>query len=269
MFVSKLFIPSFICIISLIFQAFKTSETQYFTSFDGTKIAYTDEGKGQPIILIHGFISNRTSWNTTILKKALLESGFRVIIPDLRGNGESDKPQNEDAYSNDAESKDLKGLANFLKVKQYSAVGYSRGAIVLAKLLTKDKRIKKAVLGGMGADFTNPNWNRKLMFAAAFGGKAHLYPETAGAISYAKSIGADTLVLGYLQKYQPVITKQELAKIKKPVLVICGNEDIDNGKPQDLQALLPKGVLKIVKGNHNNASKSEEFSKAVIDFLKN
>ena len=243
-------------------------ETKYYTSFDGTKIAYTDEGKGEVVILIHGFISNRTSWNNSVLKKALVESGFRVITPDLRGNGESDKPQNEEAYSNDAESKDLKGLADFLKLKKYSAIGYSRGSIVLTKLVTKDKRIKKAVLGGMGADFTNPNWDRRLMFAAAFAGKVHLYPETAGAVNYAKSIGADTLVLGYLQKYQPVTSKEELAKIKKPVLVIAGDEDIDNGKPQDLVALLPKGELKIVPGNHNNASKSEEFSNAVIDFLK-
>jgi hypothetical protein len=34
--------------------------TKYFTSFDGIKIAYTDEGDGFPVLLIHGFISNRT-----------------------------------------------------------------------------------------------------------------------------------------------------------------------------------------------------------------
>jgi pimeloyl-ACP methyl ester carboxylesterase len=251
-----------------VFTSAFSAETQYFTSFDGTKIAYTDEGKGQAVILIHGFISNRKSWDNTALKKSLLDRGFRVVIPDLRGNGESEKPHEETAYSGDAEIKDLMELANHLQLKEYQAVGYSRGAIVLAKLLTQDKRIKKGVLGGIGLDFTNPNWDRKLMFAEAFGGKSYLYPETQGAVNYAKSIGADTLVLSLLQKFQPVTSQNELGKIKIPVLVIAGDLDVDNGKPQDLAATLPKSQLEVVKGDHNNAHKTQEFADTVIGFLK-
>jgi pimeloyl-ACP methyl ester carboxylesterase len=244
------------------------TETNYFISFDSIKIAYTDEGAGFPVLLIHGFISNRTSWDNTELKKELLQKGYRVIIPDLRGNGESGKPHNEQAYAHNAEVKDLVLLANHLKFKYYDAVGYSRGAIVLAKLLTMDKRIMKAVMGGMGADFTDPNWKRRIMFAEAFSGKSYLYPETIGAVKYAKSIGADTLVLQYLQKHQPVTTKKELGKIKIPVLVIAGDADTDNGTPASLKVLLKKGELKIVSGNHNETHKTKAFAEAIIDFLQ-
>jgi pimeloyl-ACP methyl ester carboxylesterase len=250
------------------FQPSSSATTQYFTSFDSTKIAYTDEGDGFPVLLIHGFISNRTSWNGTELKKDLLLKGYRVIIPDLRGNGESDKPHNGEAYANNAEVKDLVLLFSHLKLQKYYALGYSRGAIVLAKLVTMDKRIKKAVMGGMGADFTNPNWSRRIMFADAFNGKAHLYPETAGAVQYAKSIGADTMALYYLQKHQPETSIKELKKIKIPVLVIAGDKDTDNGTPASLKALLKKGELKIVSGTHNETHKTKDFSLAVIAFLE-
>lgn len=236
-------------------------------SFDGVKIAFTDEGKGEPIVLLHGFISSGNSWNKTILKKVLLEKGYRVIVPDLRGNGNSDKPHDSNAYANDAEIKDLQLLADYLKLDSYKAVGYSRGAILLAKLLTKDKRITKAVIGGMGLDFTNPNWGRRIMFAKAFGGEEPLNEITEGAVNYAKSINADLKVLSLLQHHQPVTSIQELQQIKTPVLVLAGDQDIDNGKPADLQKYLPNSSLKIISGDHNNTYKEEGFSEAAITFL--
>jgi hypothetical protein len=55
----------------------------------------------------------------------------------------------------------------FLGVKKYSFVGYSRGSIIGARLLVLDKHVKKAVLGGMGADFTNPEWPRRIAYYEA------------------------------------------------------------------------------------------------------
>lgn len=242
-------------------------EIYSFKSFDGVKIAYTDEGKGNPIILIHGFISSGSSWNGTVVKKALIEAGYRVIVPDLRGNGKSDKPQNPEAYANDAEIKDLKALANHLELTSYQAIGYSRGAIVLAKLLTQESKISKAVLGGMGLDFTNPNWDRRIMFADAFSGRTKLNDATKGAVEYAKSVGADLKVLGLLQDYQPVTSVAALNQIKIPILVIAGDQDHDNGSPQELKNELKQGQLSIISGDHNNASKGEVFAQEILKFF--
>lgn len=249
----------------LLFTIAASAQTKYFNSFDDTKIAYTDEGKGKPILLIHGFINTRKSWDNTALKNDLLEKGYRVIIPDLRGNGDSDKPHEDDAYSQDAEVIDLMFLMVELRISKYSAVGYSRGSILLAKLLTKDRRVKKAVLGGMGIDFTNPNWNRRIMFQDAFEGK--ITEETKDAVEYAKSIRADLKCLHLQQKHQSVTSKRQLQIIKAKVLVIAGDEDTDNGDPATLSQAIPKSKLQIVKGDHNGTYKTTDFSKAVISFL--
>lgn len=244
---------------------FMNAQEASFQSFDETKIVYSDEGNGKAIVLIHGFINSRKSWDNTILKRELLSKGYRVIVPDLRGNGDSDKPYGPNAYSNDAEVKDLMALATHLGLKKYLAVGYSRGSIVLAKLLTQDKRIKKAVIGGMGIDFTNPQWDRRIMFAEAFDG--NVTAETEGAVNYAKSINADLKSLYLQQKHQPVTSLKELKTIKVKVLVIAGDLDTDNGDPGALQKEIPNSELKIIKGDHNGAYKTAQFSKAICSFL--
>lgn len=248
-------------------SAFGQAEYLFFKSFDQTQIAFTDEGNGNAVILLHGFISNGTSWSKTPLKADLIAAGYRVIVPDLRGNGKSDKPHDAKAYDG-TEVKDLSALLDFLKLNKVEVIGYSRGSIVLAKWLTTEKRIKKAVIGGMGLDFTNPQWDRRLKFGAAFSGEAPLDNLTEGAVTYAKSIGADLAILGLLQKYQPVTSIEELHKIKIPVLVIAGTEDIDNGKPEDIVVHFKKGLIEKVPGTHNETHKSQAFSDKIIDFLK-
>ncbi len=239
----------------------------YFTSFDNTKIAFTDEGDGVPVLLLHGFINTRKNWDRTELKKDLIAKGYRVIVPDLRGNGDSDKPQTDDAYANDAEVADMIALMDYLTIKEYHAVGYSRGTIVLAKLLTKDERIGKTVLGGMGIDFTNPNWERRLLFAEAFAGNPNEL--TQGAVDYAESVNADLRSLHLQQKHQPVTAMEELALVEKEVLVIAGDEDLENGTPSELQSVFPNASLQIVQGDHNGTYKNKAFSKAILLFLKN
>lgn len=241
---------------------------QFFQSFDNIPIAFEDIGDGEPVLLIHGFISSGSSWGNSVLKKQLIDEGFRVIIPDLMGNGDSGKPQHPESYANDAEIKDLVALANHLKLSQYKAIGYSRGSIILAKLLTQESRITRAVLGGMGIDFTNPDWDRRIMFAKAFAGTAPLNEVTEGAVNYSSSIGADLKVLSYLQQFQPVTLIEELEKIQTPLLVIAGSEDKDNGEPKYLHQALPNSQLVLVPGDHNNTYKTEVFSQKVLAYLK-
>ena len=246
----------------------QTPENQYFKSFDGVKIAYFVEGAGKPIMLVPGFRGTKNNWQNTPLKNKLITANYQVISMDTRGLGFSDKPQKNEDYADDAEVKDLIALANHLNFKKYDCLGYSRGSILTAKLLTKDKRIKKAVLGGMGEDFTNPNWDRRIMFAEIFGGKAHLYPDGPAILADAQKRNLDTLLLGYMQRNQPVTTVNELNKIKIPVLVISGDKDIDNGHPDVLVKYFKKGVLKITDGNHGGAVRTERFAEEVLKFLK-
>lgn len=65
----------------------------------------------------------------------MLDQGYRVILIDLRGNGKSDHPHREQAYARDAESRDIPGLMDFLKIKRYDLIGYSRGSIIADRVL--------------------------------------------------------------------------------------------------------------------------------------
>ena len=237
----------------------------YFKSFDGAKIYYEVKGEGETILLVHGFIVNGQSWKRTELYKDLLTAGYKVIILDQRGNGFSDKPHDSTAYDNDAEAKDIMALMKLLKIKKYSAVGYSRGSIIVSRLLVLDKKIKKGVVGGMGAEFTNPQWPRRIMFYKALSGEP--VPELAAMVENVKKQGLDQQALAYLQRSQPSTSKEELGKIKQPVLIICGDKDSDNGSAKELADLFKHPTYKITPGDHGGASRTKEFSTEVISFL--
>ena len=243
-----------------------TDTGSFFKSFDGTKIYYEVKGYGEPVLLVHGFIVNGQSWKRTELYKDLLNEGYRVIILDQRGNGFSDKPHDSTAYDNDAEAKDITGLMKHLDIKKYSAVGYSRGSIIVSRLLVLDKNITKGVMGGMGAEFTNPQWPRRIMFYRALRGDS--VPELQAMVNNVKKQGLDQLALAYLQRSQPSTSKEELGKIKQPVLIICGDKDSDNGSAKELADLFKHPTYKITPGDHGSANRTKEFSREVISFLK-
>ena len=240
----------------------------YLTSFDGTKIYYEVKGDGYPVILIHGFSGTGQGWKTCAVYDGLLKAGYKVILIDQRGNGLSDKPHNESAYANDAEAKDIMGLISYLGIKQYDAVGYSRGSIITSRLLVLDKRLHRAVMGGMGDAYTNPDWPRRVHAYRALMGDTTLH-DVDDMMNYIHSQHFDNLALAYQQKYQPSTTRQELAAVKIPVLIIRGTEDKENGSETGLNRLITDSKLIYVPGNHNTAIRTPEFSDAVIQFLAN
>jgi pimeloyl-ACP methyl ester carboxylesterase len=240
---------------------------QFFTSFDGTKIYYEVKGNGYPVVLIHGFSGTSQGWKKSIVYDNLLKGGYKVILLDLRGNGESDKPHTDAAYSNDAEAKDVMGLLTSLNVTKYNVIGYSRGSIIVSRLLILDDRINKAVMGGMGDAFIDPNWPRRIhAYRALMGDKR--YHEFDEMIKYIHTQEYDITALALQQKHQPYTSKAELAGIKKPVLIIRGSEDHSDGSEVGLQRLIPGARLSYVPGDHNAASKTNQFSAAVFFFFQ-
>ena len=237
----------------------------YFSSFDKVKIHYELAGSGRPILLIHGFTGSADDWKGKPLYDSLLANNFRVITIDLRGNGLSDKPSVPEAYANDAEAKDITGLLKYLGIKKYFALGYSRGSIILARVLVLDKNCTRAIIGGMGPDFTNPQWPRRIAFYNALVNDSIQGFE--GFRKYIKGKGLDPMVLACQQKEQPVTSNKELAAIKIPVMIICGDADADNGKGIDLAPLIPGATFIAVPGNHNTTAASALFAHGALLFL--
>lgn len=87
-------------------------------------------------------------------------------------------------------------------------------------------------------------------------------------VKYVKESGLDQQALAFLQQSQPSTSKAELHNLKKPVLVICGDKDSDNGSAKELADLIPKSKYKVVPGDHGGTLKTPEFSREVLNFFK-
>lgn len=247
-------------------QAPADSVDGFLSTRDGTLIHYRVRGTGRPVVLLHGFMGTAASWSGAPVYRRLLQAGFRVVTLDLRGNGASDHPHRLEAYQNDAEARDVMELASHLRLGRYCAVGYSRGSIITARLLVLDPRLRCAVLGGMGADFTDPRWPRRERFYRALLGDT--VPELAAMVRRVEETGLDRLALAYQQGAQPSTSPAELARVRRPVLVVSGDRDRDNGSAQELARLIPRATLATVPGDHGGAMRTEELAAAVVEFVR-
>ena len=116
----------------------------------GVKIHYIVEGKGEPVVLIHGLYSSAAvNWQMPGII-SLLSKDYQVIALDMPGHGESDKPENPDAYGLQM-VEDVVQLLDHLKVKKAHIVGYSMGGMVAVKFMSKhQERVLSGIVGGMG-----------------------------------------------------------------------------------------------------------------------
>src|SRR5262245_43543616 len=103
-------------------------------SSGGFTLAFDDSGesaqaKGRPLLLVHGFSSNRKeNWRRVGWYDVLQRRGTRYVALDSRGHGESDKPHDATAYDRDAMAGDIFALADHLGFERFDLMGYSMGA---------------------------------------------------------------------------------------------------------------------------------------------
>ncbi|WP_214467583.1 alpha/beta fold hydrolase [Microbacterium flavescens] len=110
------------------------------------ELYYTDQGDGQPIVLIHGFPLNGESWGKQ--QAALLDAGYRVIAYDRRGFGASSKAGS--GYDYDTFAADLHALIEDLDLNDVVLVGFSMGTGEVARYLSRygSSRVAKAAFLG-------------------------------------------------------------------------------------------------------------------------
>src|SRR5439155_3498288 len=99
------------------------------------EIAYLDEGVGDPIVLVHGFASNKeVNWVMPGWTATLRRDGRRVIALDNRGHGQSAKLYDPAAYHTDIMAGDVAALIEHLKLPRADLMGYSLGSRICAVL---------------------------------------------------------------------------------------------------------------------------------------
>lgn len=123
-------------------------------TFGDLSFPVVDYGQGQPVILLHGFPDSRYLWRYQI--PTLAESGFRVIVPDLRGFGDASKPEHVSDYALPLIMGDVLSILDTLGIESTMVIGHDWGA-ALAWLLTAyhPQRVEKLVALSVGCPGTS------------------------------------------------------------------------------------------------------------------
>ncbi|MEG8039052.1 alpha/beta fold hydrolase [Sphingomonas sp. LR60] len=247
------------------------TETRYFDSFDGQRIAWRELGEGRPVVLIHGFFSDaQTNWLKYGHAAAIAAAGFRVIMPDLRAHGESARPHDSASYPPDALARDGHALLAHLGLSDYDLGGYSLGARTTVRMLATGATPRRVVIAGMGLDGITRADRRAGHFRnilTNLGKHERGSPEWM-AEAFLKTTGGDTVaLLGIIDTFVGT-PEATLEAIVQPVLVVSGKDDDDNGSAPALADALPQARYVEVPGNHMSAVTKAELGQAIASFLK-
>jgi pimeloyl-ACP methyl ester carboxylesterase len=240
----------------------------------GVEIAFEDVGQGPAILLIHGFASNaRVNWVATGWQETLVKAGFRVILVDNRGHGESEKLYAPSDYSAVLMADDAKRLLDHLHIPAAHIMGYSMGARVSAFVaLQYPERVSRLILAGLAERLVSGVPGAEDIAAGLEAASASDVAD-AGARSFrvfAEQTKSDLRALAACIRSSRVKIKEEaLRQIQIPVLVVAGEVDDVAGRVQPLVDLIPgaKGVV-LPGRNHMNAVGDKGYKRAVLDFLE-
>ena len=245
----------------------------FVQSFDGTRIAYTAQGSGPMVLLLHGFAAHHDlNWGRPGVIDALTGAGRRVIATDARGHGASDKPHDPDRYAGDTMVRDAQVVLDHLGVEQVDVVGYSMGAMVAARLVPDEPRTRALVLGGVGATIAPPRTGGRAPEAIA----TALLVDDASSIDnvsgkafreFADYTGADRHALAALSRSSALRFDVRFDAITMPTLVVAGADDTLIKSPRELADRLPSARSVTVAGDHLGAPYDPAFSKEIVDFL--
>ena len=245
-----------------------------FTATDGVSIAYDDTGgAGAPMLLIHGFSSNRQeAWKRTGWYAAFAQRGQRIIALDLRGHGESGKPHDPAAYARETLLADITGLLDHLGVEWANVFGYSMGArLALQLALEVHERVGYLILGGVGGRLFDPPVPGDPMALAmeADSIDAIAEPLLKSFRQFADEQGEDRLALAaFTRAPTRTFDRDALFAVAAPTLVAAGSRDDLAGDPHDLAGAI-RGAKSIALAgcDHFNAIPHGLLKAAVFDFL--
>ena len=245
-------------------------DVRHFQGRDGIELAYRETGQGRTLILFHGFTTTaQASWIGTGIADRLADCGYRVVMPDLRGHGDSARPHDAAAYPPDVLADDGLALIDELAVTDFDLAGYSLGGRTVARLLARGAQPGRAVIGGQGFEavvHTEGRGGRLRRVLTSFGTFAPGSPERAMEDWITASGGDPAALVRVLDTF--VGTPPEvLATITVPTLVLTGAADGHNDTARALAETLPRGRYLMVPGDHLTAVGTPEFETAMISFL--
>jgi pimeloyl-ACP methyl ester carboxylesterase len=239
----------------------------------GIRIHYRDAGSGEAVMLVHGFASTAEhNWGATGWIAALSQK-YRVIAPDVRGHGLSDKPHEPQKYGYASMGADVTRLMDHLGIERAILMGYSMGAsIAIELMLSHAERFRAIVLGGIAYDDGLEDKSDRDAIAEAYRAEDPSTIKSPVAKAYrrfAESMPNDLKALAALiDAERAPFDPARLALVRMPVLIVVGSNDNAIGNPQPLARMIPGAQLVTLEGrDHLTAPADPRFKEAVLEFL--
>ncbi len=228
----------------------KDEPASAFFDAKGVKIHYLMQGRGEPLVLIHGlYSSGEVNWGWPGIIAALAGK-YQVIAIDMPGHGSSDKPEKDDAYGAQM-AEDVVLLLDHLKIERAHVVGYSMGGMVAMKLMTMHpQRVISCILGGMG-------WMRAGSPLADFWEKMQVREGSRTPAACLHGLG------------RLAVTEDELKAVKLPVIVLVGDRDpVKKLYVEPLQGVRKDWpVIEITGAGHITCVVKTQFKEEIVKWL--
>jgi pimeloyl-ACP methyl ester carboxylesterase len=237
------------------------------------EIAYLDEGEGEPILLVHGFASNKNvNWVYPTWVSELRKGGRRVIALDNRGHGDSEKLYDPAQYSIPIMAGDVVALMDHLGIPHADVMGYSLGARMTAWLgSSRPERLRSAILGGIGIAMIDSGGPGENVAVALEAPTLEDVTDPVGRTfrAFAEQTRADRRALAACMRgSRRLMTKAEAAAITVPVLIAVGTTDEIAGSAPALGKIIPGSqVLDIPNRDHMRAVGDKVYKSGVVEFL--
>lgn len=240
--------------------------------FDGTRLQVHEMGEGPALLLLHGLFSSASvNWMKFGTARRLADAGFRVLMPDHRGHGQSEAPADPARWPADVLAMDAECVVEALGIgDDFAAAGYSLGGRTLVRILARGiVRPRAAVLAGMGLQGLLGEDRRMDWFIDLIAGRGQW---GRGSPQFL----ADTFMranVPHPERLVPLLERQvptgieTLRALGLPVLVVAGVDDDDNGSAPELAATIPGAAHAAIPGNHMTSVTKPELAAAMIDFL--
>ncbi len=232
----------------IIFMEFITTTDK--ATGEKVRLAYSDYGFGDPVVMIHGWPLSREMWEYQL--GDLVDAGFRVVKYDRRGFGKSSKPWN--GYDYDTFAADLNEILEQLDLKNVTLVGFSMGGGEVVRYLSNygTQRVKKIALISTVLPFLqktadNPDGVDQKVFEEImqqirndrvgfldefgkvfFGVNMVSHPVSKPLLEYYRMLGSFAAARSTLQcvvAFSQTDFREDVRTIKIPTLIIHGNDD--------------------------------------------
>jgi len=260
-----------------------------FLTLGGTKVAYEERGKGDPVILVHGWGSSRKQW---LLNLKALAPRFRAIAVDLPGYGESE--EGDYAYTLDGMASFLEAFTSALHLPSFYLMGHSMGGCISIRYTALNpEKVRKLVLvstptrsASMGvrvllpgaAFFVSLTYRMrnedmlKWMFYRGVYAPEYQDLDFVRANARANGLATRSALSKSTRMVRRMNLAEELSRIAQPTLIVFGDKDKSVNPREALRQrdLLPNPYMTVLTACAHCPpyERPELFNTVVLDFLQ-